>query len=109
MLERSGTPLRFVIFFNNCYFSLLVKFLIETTYALTHSDAGEGEGQKPTCSDAACPSTCRVCLPRACRGRARRGRLGGSGRETGEGSEFHRREPVQSPNTYMCAADCLDV
>src|SRR6218665_3816136 len=108
MLERTGTPFRFVIFFNNCYFSLFVKFVIEIAYALTHSDEGEGEGQMPTVApkqhvQAHVESACL-----ACRERARRGRLGGSGRLV-EGSEFHRREPVQSPNTYMGAADCLDV
>src|SRR6218665_397834 len=104
MLERTGTPFRFVIFFNNCYFSLFVKFVIEVAYALTHSDEGEGEGQMPTVApkqhvQAHVESASRV-----------------EGEQDGdvweglvEGSEFHRREPVQSPNTYMGAADCLDV
>jgi len=48
-----------------------VKFVIEIAYALTHSDSFDSLWRRRgrwtnanSCSEAACPSTCRVCLPR---------------------------------------------
>src|SRR6218665_3385687 len=101
MLERTGTPLRFVIKF--CQ-----KFLLFTSceicygdYALTHSDSGEGERQTPTCSEAACQSTWLQSLPAS--RVLRESKAGTSGREgesgrLGERTEFQKREPDQSPN-----------